>query len=119
MTHTATVQIAQVPKNPSPERTPEWLYNEIMRHVLPDLMTDHLPLLELKYAGESEMEKASRRSAYEEAFRVFDAVAKDITLPIVEAGRGVLRTLRAAHARDESAQAAEDLRSAEDSLSAV
>ncbi len=119
MTLTSTSHIAQIPKNPSPERTPEWLYNEIMRYIHPDLMTDRLPYLSLKYSGESECEKAARLSGYDEAFRVFDEVTRDVTKPIVEAGREAVRRLRSSRAKEEHAQAAADLRSAEDFLAAA
>ncbi len=67
--HTAFVP----PANTYPIHSPEWVYDEIMRHIEPELMLAELPLLENRYAGESEAQKTRRLAGYERAFQVFDA----------------------------------------------
>lgn len=97
-----------VPPNPSDRRDPEWFYNEIMRHVQPDLMSDHLAFLEMKYAGETSYERASRMSAYELAFSAYDRFANEVTAAFSgDAARA--RLLRREESRkNEATQSAQD-----------
>ncbi len=119
MSQTPITDPAIVPANPSPERTSEWLYNEIMRFVQPDLMTDHLPLLDLKYAGENAFEKAARLFSYEEAFRVFDEISVTATQPLVEEGRKEMHRHRQALLEDERAENVVQLQSLEQSFHSI
>ena len=67
-----------LPLNPSAPQTVEWMYNEIMRHIEPDLLTNVLPQLSEYYAGESAIERHARFSSYQRAFRAFDAACAAI-----------------------------------------
>lgn len=48
------------------------MYNEIMRHIEPDLLTTVLPQLARYYANEMPAERHARFSSYARAFRAFD-----------------------------------------------
>ncbi len=74
------------PPNPSTPNTEEWLYNEIMRHVEPDLMLNHLPLLDEKYANETPVEHLQRMKNYEDAYRIFDKAKAEITAELEKMG---------------------------------
>ncbi len=116
MTNTSPFHDGLVPVNPSKERTSEWLYNEIMRFVQPELMTDHLPLLDLKYSGENTFERAARLLSYEEAFEVFDAIAKSATQPLMEEGRKVMLRHREKVLQEEQTENAATLQALEHSF---
>lgn len=62
------------PRNIYDPGTPEWLYDEIMRHIEPDLMIEQVPLLDTKYAGESPEQRQDREAAYAQAFQHFDTM---------------------------------------------
>jgi hypothetical protein len=63
------------PGNPSLPGTAQWLYDEIMRNIEPDLITTRIIHLDEIYADETESEGKSRMQAYEKAFEIFDAAA--------------------------------------------
>lgn len=67
------------PLNPSARYSPEWIYNEIMRFIEPELMTDSLPHLAEKYAGETPAENARRMALYDKAFACFDAAYAEVS----------------------------------------
>ncbi len=67
-----------VPQNPWPRTAACWLYDEIMRHVNPDLMLGRIPLLEKKYRDEAEEEHAARLREYERAFALYDRIYRDV-----------------------------------------
>lgn len=52
--------------------TPVWLYDEIMQHIEPDLLSKNLPFLDDKYKGETEAEHADRMASYDTSFEIFD-----------------------------------------------
>lgn len=58
--------------------TPLWLYDEIMRHIEPDLCSHQIPFLTEKYKNETPKEKLFRMRAYEMAFSLFDACLKEV-----------------------------------------
>lgn len=66
----------QAPPNASVAGTPEWAYDELMRHIEPDLLTNALPLLDAYYAGETTIERHARFSSYQRAFAAFDAACR-------------------------------------------
>ena len=51
---------------------PEWLYNEIMHHIEPDLTTDKIALLNKKYAKETPEDREARMASYIFSFALFD-----------------------------------------------
>lgn len=67
----------QAPQNPSQQGTPEWLYDEIMRHIEPDLLTTVIPTHIEKYKNETAEERKERMTAYDKAFAIFDTVAAE------------------------------------------
>src|SRR5688572_23986759 len=69
-THTAA-------KAPIGEITPiEW-YDELMKHIEPDLVSTQLPLLDQKYNGETAEQRADRLAHYKIAFMVFNDCAEE------------------------------------------
>lgn len=64
----------KLPRNPWPATATQWLYDEIMRHIEPDLMLERIPLLPKKYAEETPEQHEQRMKAYEHAFRQYDAL---------------------------------------------
>ncbi|OGJ56223.1 hypothetical protein A3D88_03030 [Candidatus Peribacteria bacterium RIFCSPHIGHO2_02_FULL_52_16] len=68
----------QSAKNPHPPLSAEWLYDEIMASIEPDLLTKNIPLLEERYKGETEEQKKMRQEHYQVAFLIFDRVAADL-----------------------------------------
>jgi hypothetical protein len=52
--------------------TQQWLYDELMRHIEPDLTSKKAKLLEKKYAKETDEEKELRMERYDLAFDFFD-----------------------------------------------
>ena len=54
------------------QQTPQWLYDEIMLQIEPDLVTDQIPLLEERYKDEPENERQARMERYDRAFDAFD-----------------------------------------------
>jgi hypothetical protein len=104
------------PKNVARPNTPEWIYNEIMRFIEPDLLKENIPLLPLKYAGETPEDKAGRMRAYEEAFAAFDAAFTHATLDLAQQA-AVLRSRAHAHAMAaDKAESATHLRRIESAM---
>lgn len=66
------------PPNPSKEGTPEWFYDEIMRFIEPDLLTNVIPTHAEKYAKQSKEECVARLTSYEHAFAVFDKASVSV-----------------------------------------
>lgn len=77
------------PANPSAPGTPEWLYNEIMRHIEPDLLTDVLSTHVEIYKDETHEERIERMKAYDEAFIIFDKAAAEFEHALHQDLRGV------------------------------
>lgn len=48
------------------------LYNAIMADIEPDLLLEHIPLLDELYSGEAAADKATRMARYESAYKKFD-----------------------------------------------
>ena len=48
------------------------LYNAIMADIEPDLLLEHIPLLDELYADETQADHAARVARYEEAYEKFD-----------------------------------------------
>ena len=63
------------PPNPSAPGTPEWFYNEIMRHVEPDLLTTAIPQHAEYYGSETKEQRIKRMDSYDKAFAIYDKVA--------------------------------------------
>jgi len=50
----------------------QWLYDELMQHIEPDLLTDQIAHADEKYAGESDEDRAARYERYTIAFMAFE-----------------------------------------------
>lgn len=72
------------PKNPSTPGTSEWFYDEIMRHIEPDLLTTVIPTHAEKYNDETQEERVERMKAYDAAFAIFDKVAEEYEKEFME-----------------------------------
>ena len=55
--------------------TGEEIYNALMSEIEPDLVSNQIPLLDQKYAGETEEERKARMQRYTEAYAKYDAVS--------------------------------------------
>lgn len=71
---TPTLPKRLAPKNPSSPGTSDWLYNEIMRQIEPDLLSTAVGGLAAKYAGETAEQRQHRHDKYEQAYRTFDRI---------------------------------------------
>ena len=65
------------PPNPSLSESAEWFYNEIMRHIEPDLLSTVILTHAEKYKSETQEQREARIKSYDNAFIVFDRVADD------------------------------------------
>ncbi len=72
-----------------PLLTPQWLYDELMSRIEPDLVSNQLPLLDQKYAGETEEEHAARMEQYAAAYVVFDACLAELAREMNEDQRAL------------------------------
>jgi hypothetical protein len=63
------------PPNPSAPGTPEWVYDEIMRHIEPDLLTAEIAGHPQKYRDETAEQRVARMAHYDKAFAAYDAAA--------------------------------------------
>ena len=105
------------PANPSQEGTSEWYYNEIMRHIEPDLLTTVIPTHAKKYAKESPEQSLERMKAYDIAFAVFDKAATDVAQEYkagVQKMREEAKTKVKSEERKEQMQSKEQLKNIED-----
>ncbi len=57
--------------------TGEEFYDSVMAQIEPELVSTQLPLLDARYAGESEEQKAVRQARYDKAFEEFDRRAAE------------------------------------------
>lgn len=55
----------------------EQFYDNLMSQIEPELVSAQLPLLDARYAGESEEAKAIRQARYDRAFEEFDRRAAE------------------------------------------
>ena len=63
----------------SPLQAPQWLYDLIMRGIEPDLMSDQIPQLEVRYREESVEGRRKRMDRYEHAFAQFDEALENFS----------------------------------------
>ena len=84
------------PGNPSQRGSAQWVYDEIMRNIEPDLITTRIVHLDEMYANETEEEGKKRMQSYEKAFEIFDAVAAQFEKDFHS---GVLKLRKDAHAK--------------------
>ena len=70
MTDTQPVQAPALPEG-------EEFYDALMAQIEPELVSSQLPLLEARYAGETEEQKALRQARYDAAFEEFDRRAAE------------------------------------------
>lgn len=57
--------------------TGEEFYDSIMSQIEPELVSTQLPLLDARYAGETDEQKAVRQARYDKAFEEFDRRAAE------------------------------------------
>jgi hypothetical protein len=87
---------------PSIPAVAAWLYDQIMQHLEPDLMLACLPMLAEKYKDETQEQRMHRMESYDRAFRLFDEIAKDVTVMFREETQTLRRDARnAAQGKEE------------------
>jgi hypothetical protein len=57
-----------------------WLYNELMKHIEPDLTVERIVRLDELYAGETEVGRIDRLKQYAIAFQIFEECLEEIGL---------------------------------------
>ena len=102
-----------IPANVFPLHSAEWLYDEIMRHIEPDLMLRSVHGLQGKYLGESDAARAERMARYERAFAVFDGIYGTIAQMMMDDAHALKRQMRDIAVRKEHAEASQDLNAVE------
>ncbi len=105
-----------IPANVFPLHSAEWLYDEVMRHIEPDLMLRSVKTLEGKYLGELDDERSSRMARYEQAFALFDEVYGKVAKMMMDDTRALKRKMHAVALQKERAESAEELESVERSF---
>ena len=81
------------------EELAEQIYDLLMAEIEPDLMLANLPLLDEKYAGESEQDQKKRMARYERSYAEFDRQFNDF---MNEVNDDVRDSKRASLAKQES-----------------
>ncbi len=94
--------------------TPEWVYNEIMRHIEPDLMLEQLPLLDQRYAAETPIDRLKRMKAYDEAFILYDKIFADVSKLYADEARERRFTVRHQEEKRETTEHAGEVQTIED-----
>ncbi len=113
MTHQTQLKPAP-PINTFPPDAPEWLYQEIMRHIEPDLLLERLPRLDAQYAGETLDQRVERMQYYERAFALFDQISADISAMIARDARRLKDEARGEIRRREGQEHGQELKRIED-----
>ena len=80
--------------NPYPRRSMEWLYEEIMRHIEPDLTLQRFHKLDKLYATETKKERGERLHWYESAFALYDRIFADVAAMYAKEGRAQKHAVR-------------------------
>ena len=62
----------------------QWVYDELMSRIEPDLVSNHISLLEKKYAGETKEQRKDRMEHYVVAFFIFEECMKDLQIAMEE-----------------------------------
>ena len=100
-----------VQQSPSqPNLTPQWLYEQIMRQIEPDLLPESLSGLQEKYVGETEEEHTVRMQRYEEAFAVFDRSLASLDAHLVTEAREYRVSRQQQSRMHEESESQEELR---------
>lgn len=99
--------------------TGEEFYDSVMSQIEPELVSSQLPLLDARYAGESDEQKAVRQARYDKAFEEFDRRAAEEMAGLEhEVHEYKVTTMREAEAASR-AQEATDLTTLESSILAA
>lgn len=96
--------------------TPEWLYDEIMRCIEPDLVSSSLPMLDAKYAGEDPAEREFRLGKYQEAFALFDIALEKFEEAIGTQLRGYKQVAQKKALKEEQDETSQALHAIEQEL---
>ena len=99
------------------QQTPQWLYDEIMLQIEPDLVTDQIPLLEERYKDEPENERQARMERYDRAFDAFDTELQNFSDELyarMEEDKAAIQSTRDMAEQDEKKSAVARLESALD-----
>lgn len=104
------------PPNPSDVQSQEWLYDEIMRYIEPELMTNRKDKLAEMIAGETAGEREARKARYEQAFGIFDAVYKDVAEMMVRDAATVKEQVQKKLQEQEYREKQSEMHAAEDQL---
>ncbi len=104
------------PENPSTPGTSEWFYDEIMRHIEPDLVTNVIPTHAEKYKDETQEERVERMKAYDAAFTIFDKVAAEYEKEFMNDVQTLKKQSRSKAVKQETKEKNKELRNVEEQL---
>ena len=104
------------PDNPSKPGTSEWFYDEIMRHIEPDLLTNVIPMHAEKYKQETQEQRVARMKAYDAAFTIFDKVAAEYEKEFMDGVQALKKKSRAKAVKEEKSEKRKELKHIEDEL---
>ncbi len=110
------IPLAVPPPNMQAVQSPEWLYDEIMRFIEPDLMLDAIPRLTERYKDETAEERAARMGAYDRAFAAYDQVYAKVADDLMSQAQRLRKQAQASVAVQEEAEQSHDLSDAESQL---
>jgi hypothetical protein len=82
------------PSNPQKPHTAEWLYDEVMRFIEPDLMLGTIPTLLEKYKHETELQNRQRMEAYEISFDLFEEAYLRINMEFMQGAQTIKQKQR-------------------------
>lgn len=93
------------PPNKQQAETPQWLYDEIMRWIEPDLMLNVIPNHQKIYANETQEQRNERMAYYDQAFAQFDAIYSQFSTVFFEQAKELAHVAQAqAHSQEAQAQ---------------
>lgn len=84
-----------LPPNPQKPHSAEWIYDEIMRHIEPELMLDSIPTLEQRYQEESDEDRTARLGQYQKAFAIYDEAYPQVMGLLDEGARAIRKNAKA------------------------
>ena len=91
-----------------------WLYDQIMGQIEPDLLSGSIPLLDEKYKSETPEQHKERMNAYEQAFKIFDEVFKEMSGGIYSEIKQMKHAAQHGRNAVEQKEHGDDLRSADE-----
>jgi hypothetical protein len=97
------------PKNPSQPGTAAWLYDEVVRFIEPDLMSDRIVLARKWRDGETDVTYTERQARYDRAKAAVEEAMRDIAALSERDGTAMMQELRRGAEQADDEQRDQDL----------